>query len=142
MAETGTLVLDQAALDDLLAHEFSKNEFIRNFRVDEVTSDHLVLRLLVDEKHLRPGDTVSGPAMFALADVAMYLAILSRIGPELRAATTNCSIDFMRRPSGQRDLVATTRVLKIGRRLAVADVLVFSDGEEEPVARGSGTYAI
>jgi uncharacterized protein (TIGR00369 family) len=100
------------------------------------------LRLHVTEKNLRPGGTVSGPAMFSLADVAVYLAILAMIGPEALAVTTNCSIDFMRKPAAGRDLVAEARLLKLGRTLAVGDVLVYSEGVAEPVARASLTYSI
>jgi len=64
------------------------------------------------------------PSMFALADVGMYLAILARLGPVALAVTTNCSIDFMRKPAAGADLIAKTRILKLGRVLAVGDVLL------------------
>lgn len=111
-------------------------------RVETVDRQHLTARLSVDDRHLRPGGTVSGPAMFALADVAIYLAILSRIGEVPLAVTTNASIDFMRKPAAGRDLLAECRILKLGRMLAVADALIRSDGEDEAVARCSMTYAI
>jgi uncharacterized protein (TIGR00369 family) len=100
------------------------------------------MRLHVGERNLRPGGTVSGPAMFSLADVAVYLAILAMIGPEALAVTTNCSIDFMRKPAAGRDLVAEARLLKLGRVLAVGDVLLYSEGAAEPVARATLTYSI
>ena len=99
-------------------------------------------RLLVDNRHLRPGGTVSGPSIFALADVSAYLMTLARIGPKALAVTTNCSIDFMRKPAAGVDLIAKTRLLKLGKLLSVCDVLVFSEGMEAPVARASLTYAI
>ena len=105
-------------------------------------ADGLTVRLRVDDRHLRPGGTVSGPSMFALADVAIYLAVLSRIGPVALAVTTNCSIDFMRRPAAGRDLIAQARLLKLGRALAVGDVLIRSDGSADPVARAGLTYSI
>ena len=107
-----------------------------------VDQAELVLRLKVSDRHLRPGGTVSGPALFGLADVAMYLAILSRIGPVALAVTTNCSIDFMRKPAAGCDVLAEARLLKLGRRLAVGDVLLFSEGTTEPVARAGLTYSI
>ena len=110
--------------------------------VVEVAGEECVIRLLVAERHLRPGGTVSGPTMFALADVAIYLAILHRLGPVALAVTTNCNIDFMRKPAAGRDLIARTRLLKLGRVLAVGDVLIHSDGSPEPVARASLTYSI
>ena len=80
--------------------------------------------------------------MFALADVTIYLAILARIGEVALAVTTNASIDFMRKPEAGRDLLAECRILKLGRVLAVGDVLIRSDGNDAPVARCSMTYSI
>ena len=85
---------------------------------------------------------MSGPSIFALADVSAYLMTLARIGPKALAVTTNCSIDFMRKPAANTDLIAKTRLLKLGKLLSICDVLVYSDALEEPVARASLTYAI
>jgi hypothetical protein len=82
----------------------------------------------VAERHLRPGGTVSGPSMFALADVSVYLAVLAMIGPKALAVTTNCSIDFMRKPAAGADMICECRLLKLGRVLAVGECLLFSDG--------------
>ncbi len=112
------------------------------FRIDRLDEDLLVMRLFEDEKHLRPGGTVSGPAMFALADVAAYVATMARIGQEALAVTTNCSIDFMRKPVSGKDVLAECRVLKLGRALSVCDVLLYSEGMVEPVARANLTYSI
>ncbi|WP_146585507.1 PaaI family thioesterase [Puniceibacterium confluentis] len=112
------------------------------FGIDRLDEDLLVMRLLVKEEHLRPGGTVSGPSMFALADVAAYVATMARIGREALAVTTNCSIDFMRKPAAGRDVLAQCRVLKLGRVLSVCDVLLFSEGASEPVARASLTYSL
>ncbi len=113
-----------------------------DFTIEEAAPMRLTLRYHMDERHVRPGGTISGPAMFTLADVAVYLAILTMVGPKLLAVTTNCAIDFMRKPAAGRDLIAETRLLKLGRALAVGDVLIFSEGAEAPVARASLTYAI
>lgn len=113
-----------------------------DFAVETLTENAAVMRLLVRDTHLRPGGTVSGPSLFALADVAMYVAVLGMIGRKALAVTTNCSIDFMRKPMGDRDLIAQARILKLGRQLAVGDVLIWSDGGEAPVARASLTYSI
>ncbi|MFT4708759.1 MAG: hypothetical protein ACI9PU_002611 [Ascidiaceihabitans sp.] len=112
------------------------------FKIDELTQDTLIVRLLINESHLRPGGTVSGPTMFSLADVSLYILTLSRIGPEALAVTTNCSMDFMRKPAAGKDLLAQTRLLKLGRSLCVGDVLIYSEGMAEPVARASMTYSI
>ncbi len=113
-----------------------------DFTVEDVAPMEITMRLNVAERHLRPGGTVSGPSMFALADVAIYLAILAMIGPRALAVTTNASFDFMRKPAAGVDLIAKCRLLKLGRVLAVGDVLLFSEGMEAPVARASMTYSI
>ena len=135
-----TLTMNRDDLHAFLAAEFP--QVADDFTVEEVSPEGLVIRQRILERHLRPGGTVSGPTLFALADVLIYLAILSRIGPVALAVTTNCSIDFMRKPTAGRDLVGQGRLLKLGRRLAVGDALIRSDGSDEIVARASLTYAI
>lgn len=125
--------------------EFLDREFPQvtgEFAIEEVGDMRIRTRLLVADRHLRPGGTVSGPSIFALADVSVYLAILAMIGPQGLAVTTNCSVDFMRKPVAGVDLIAECRLLKLGRVLAVGDVLIFSDGMTAPVARASLTYSI
>lgn len=134
------LKMDIPALQDFLRRDFP--QVGDDFAIETLTPDLLRIRLRVAEKHLRPGGTVSGPSMFALADVGVYLAILARLGPVALAVTTNCSIDFMRKPSAGRDLIGDVRVLKLGRVLAVGDVLITSEGDPKPVARASLTYSI
>ena len=100
------------------------------------------MRLNVSEHHLRPGGTVSGPSMFSLADVSVYAHIMARIGARPLIVTTNCSIDFMRKPTSGVDLIAECTLLKLGKILAVADVHLMSEGSPERVAHASLTYAI
>lgn len=127
-------------LQGFLAAEFPQ---VRgDFVVETAERGAVRVRMPVAERHLRPGGTVSGPSMFALADVTIYLAVLARIGPVALAVTTSCSIDFLRKPAAGRDLVAEGRLLKLGRSLAVGDVLIYSDGVADPVARASLTYSI
>ena len=129
-------------IDDL--HAFMAEAFVQvagDFVVEELEPTRLRLRMKVGADNLRPGGTVSGPSMFSLADVAVYLMTLSRIGPQALAVTTNCSIDFMRKPA-PRDLIAECRLLKLGRALSVGDVMIYSDGQPEPVARATLTYSI
>ena len=99
------------------------------------------LRMTPGERSLRPGGTVAGPTMFMLADTALYAAVLASVGPKALAVTTNMSINFLRKPP-PRDLIAECRLLKLGKRLAVGDVTIYSEGEEEPVAQATGTYSI
>jgi uncharacterized protein (TIGR00369 family) len=112
------------------------------FGIDRIESGLAVMRLYNDERHLRPGGTVSGPAMFSLADVAAYVAVMAHVGREALAVTTHCSIDFMRKPSSGVDVIAEARLLKLGRTLAVLNVLLYSEGTEAPVASASLTYSI
>lgn len=134
------LLMDRDALAGFLDREFPQ---VRgDFAIEELGEDRLTVRLIVADRHLRPGGTVSGPSIFALADVSLYIAILARLGPVALAVTTGASIDFMRKPVAGRDLLAETRVLKMGRALAVGDVLIRSMGEEDAVARASLTYSI
>lgn len=93
------------------------------------------------EGFLRPGGTISGPTMMALADFAMYVAILGAVGPVPLAVTTNLNINFLRKPA-QADLVAEARLLKLGKRLAVGEVAIYSAGEPDPVAHVTSTYSI
>jgi uncharacterized protein (TIGR00369 family) len=134
------LALDAKGLAEFLAREFG--QVAEDFTVERVEAEGVTLRMKVAERHLRPGGTVSGPTIFALADVAMYLAVLARIGPVALAVTTSCAVDFMRKPAAGRDLLGQARLLKLGRSLAVGDVLIFSEGVDQPVARASLTYSI
>ncbi|UZD91953.1 PaaI family thioesterase [Cognatishimia activa] len=112
------------------------------FHLDQMDGETTIMRLSPQEKHLRPGNTVSGPTMFALVDVTAYVATLAIIGREALAVTTHCSMDFMRKPLPDRDLVATGTLLKLGRSLAVVDVKLHSEGREGLVASASLTYSI
>lgn len=134
------LKMDAAELQAFLARDFG--QVADDFRVEHADGAGVRVRLLVADRHLRPGGTISGPSMFALADVALYLAILSRLGPVALAVTTNCAMDFMRKPEAGRDLIAEARLLKLGRVLAVGDVILHSEGRPEPVARAGLTYSI
>ena len=135
-----TLELDKDALQAFLDEVFPQvaGEFVVE-RVEEMYSE---IRIPITEKHLRPGGTVSGPTMFMLADVAVYATVLAMIGKQALAVTTSCSLDFMRKPAAGKDLLAKCTLLKLGRVLAVGDVLLYSVGEEKPVARSTMTYSI
>jgi uncharacterized protein (TIGR00369 family) len=93
------------------------------------------------QRSLRPGGTISGPTMMALADFAMYVAVLVAIGPVPLAVTINLNINFLRK-AAPRDLLAEARLLKLGKRLATGEVIICSQGETEPVAQVTSTYSI
>jgi uncharacterized protein (TIGR00369 family) len=111
------------------------------FTIEEAGALQARVRMAVSEQHLRPGGTVSGPTMFWLADCAFYVAVLASIGREAGAVTSNMNINFMRRPAAA-DMVGEARILKLGRRLAVGDVTLFSVGHDRPLAHATTTYAI
>jgi uncharacterized protein (TIGR00369 family) len=100
-----------------------------------------VVRQAYRERFVRPGGTISGPTMMALADYAMYVAVLGAIGPVSLAVTTSLNINFLRRPRPQ-DLLAEARLLKLGSRLAVGDVAIRSEGEDDLAAHATLTYSI
>jgi uncharacterized protein (TIGR00369 family) len=113
----------------------------RLLTVEDVGTGRARLRMSYHERLLRPGGTISGPSMFALADVAMYAAVLSAIGPQALAVTTNLNINFLRRPE-PRDMIAEARLLKLGKRLAVGEIALHSDGETDLAAHATATYSI
>jgi len=113
----------------------------RHYHLEAVGLLSARMRLDYHERHLRPGGTVSGPSMMALADYALYAAILSNIGPVALAVTTSLNVNFLRRP-GPAALVAECRLMKLGRRLAVGEVAIRSVGAEALVAHATGTYSI
>ncbi len=110
-------------------------------RAERIDAGHVVMRMPCDDDVLRPGGTVNGPAMVALADVAMYVVVLSLIGPVELAVTTSLNANFLRRPK-PADLVAEARILKLGKRLAVGEVSLYTEGEPEPVTHVTATYSI
>ncbi|MFZ1063256.1 MAG: PaaI family thioesterase [Acidimicrobiales bacterium] len=131
-------VLDAAQLQEVLSASFPGSDVPR---VDDVAGDTVVVSLRVDQRHGRPGGTLSGPTMMMLADTAAWIAIMARVGPVLLAVTTSLHIDFLRKPD-VADLVARATLLKLGRRLAVVDVSLFSRGRDQLVAKAQVTYAI
>lgn len=109
--------------------------------IERVDYGDIRVRRQFDDGHLRPGGTISGPTMMELADFAMYVAVFSAIGPQPLAVTTNLNINFLRKPA-RADLIAEARLMKVGKRLAVGEVAIFSEGVAEPVAHVTSTYSI
>jgi uncharacterized protein (TIGR00369 family) len=109
--------------------------------IERVDYGDIRVRRHFHEDHLRPGGTVSGPTMMELADFAMYVAVFSAVGPQPLAVTTNLNINFLRKPT-RADLIADARLMKVGKRLAVGEVTIFSDGSSDPVAHVTSTYSI
>jgi len=109
--------------------------------IERVDYANVRVRRHFQENSIRPGGTISGPTMMELADFAMYVAVFSAIGPQPLAVTSNLSINFLRKP-GKGDLVADARLLKVGKRLVVGEVTIYSDGVPDPVAHVTSTYSI
>lgn len=110
-------------------------------KVERLDAGSARLRVPFRDDFLRPGGTISGPVMMGAADLAVYGAVLSLIGPVELVVTTNLSINFLRRPH-PGDVIAEARILKLGKRLAVGEVEIYLDGEGEMVAHVTATYSI
>lgn len=132
--------MTQDALSAHLKHDFGPVG--ADLRLEALTDTDLTLRLTPHAGHIRLGGTVSGPSLFLLADVAFYFAILARLGPVEMAVTTNASIDFMRKPAGHLPVLGTATVHKLGRTLAVGQVLMRNPDSDDVLAQAAMTYAI
>lgn len=113
-----------------------------SFTIVEAQSKRATLRREVTDADTRPGGTVSGPTLMALADTALYVAIHATIGITPQAVTSNLNISFLRRPAADKAIIAECRMIKVGRSLAVGEVSLFSEGNSDPVAFVVGTYSI
>jgi uncharacterized protein (TIGR00369 family) len=124
-------------------NQFLKNDFpqVRS-QVEAVAERYARIRHPVNEADLRPGGTVSGPTLFAIADLALYAAILGEIGMQPLAVTTNLNINFLNKPQPDKDLLGECRLIKVGKALIMGDVFIYSEGQEQPVAHATGTYSI
>jgi len=135
-------VMTAEAIGELL-HEVFPQAFYPGcgLTIERVAYGDIRVRRHFNEDQLRPGGTVSGPTMMELADFAMYVAVFSAVGPQPLAVTTNLNINFLRKPAGA-DLIADARLMKVGKRLAVGEVTIFSEGSSDPVAHVTSTYSI
>jgi len=126
---------------------FLRTELPQMFDYDDLAIEHADgrtcrLRQRFRKSMLRPGGTVSGPTLMALADCAMYVVLLSAIGPVGLAVTTNPNINFLRKGSPGQDVFAEARLLKLGKRLAVGEVTLLSGTSPDPIAHVTATYSI
>ena len=128
----------KADIIDFLTREFPQSKCV----VEEVDNGSATVMHHVDTDHLRPGETVSGPLLMTVADVALYVAILGTIGIVPLAVTTSLTINFLRKPSAGKPIVGVCKLIKVGRTLAVGEVALYSRGNEEMVAHAVGTYSI
>jgi uncharacterized protein (TIGR00369 family) len=140
---SATPVLDIARIEALLDANFPQiHSGGRSLVIEEVGHRSARVRLKTQARNIRPGGTVSGPAMFTLADFAVYVAIIAAMGePGIEAVTTNMNINFLSKPE-PRDMTADVRLIRLGRRLAVGEAELTSDGSPEIVAHAIATYAL
>jgi len=110
--------------------------------VDAVDAESATVRHTIGVEELRPGGTVSGPVLMAVADAALYVAIFGRLGIVPLPVTTSLTFNFLRKPESGRDIVGVCKLMKSGRSLAVGEAWLYSAGSDEPVAHAVGTYAL
>lgn len=137
-----SLVMSRDEVAAFLDREFPQiHEGGRVLSIDSLEPGVAVLRFRAETRHLRPGGTVSGPSLFTLADLAAYVVILGHIGPVALAVTTSATINFLSKPD-PGDLIATCRILKLGRRLVVVECAIRSEGHDAVVAHVTMTYSV
>ena len=141
MQDTGPDLKLSVAEFDEIAQQRLPFAGIMGLKLEQITPSGVVMRAAYSEDFLRPGGTVAGPVMMTLADAAIYALILSRIGPVELAVTTNLSVNFLRRPDPV-DVIARASILKLGKRLAVAEASLFSEGDDNIIAHVTATYSI
>jgi uncharacterized protein (TIGR00369 family) len=131
-------ILNAGQIQAFLLQEFPQS----SVTVEFVKDNGARVRQAIDPSHLRPGGTVSGPVLMAVADVAMYVALLAEIGIVPLAVTTSLNINFLRKPAANADILADCHLLKVGKTLAVGEVTLYSEGQADAVAHVVTTYAI
>jgi len=131
-----------AELEEFLRVEFPQSFGSGDTTIESADGTTCLLRQRYSAQMLRPGGTVSGPTLMALADCAMYVVLLSAIGPIGLAVTTNLNINFLRKGQAGQDILAEARLLKLGKRLAVGEVNLLSGTSPDPIAHVTSTYSI
>ena len=129
---------NKADISEFLAASFPQSKCI----VDEVGPGTATIRHPIGDAELRPGNTVAGPVLMFVADVALYVAIFGKIGIVPLAVTTSLNVNFLRKPSADASIIGVCRMLKVGKTLAVGEVTLYSEGNPDPVAHAVGTYSI
>jgi uncharacterized protein (TIGR00369 family) len=131
-----------AELEQFLRVEFPQSFGSGDTKIEKADGETCRLRQRYSDRMLRPGGTISGPTLMALADCGMYVVLLSAIGPVALAVTTNLNINFLRKGVPGHDVIAEARLLKLGKRLAVGEVMLFSASSPDPIAHVITTYSV
>lgn len=126
----------QSNVCHFLTTEFPQNECI----VELVNKDSARVRKPINSSHLRPGNTIAGPAIMDAADFCLYVAVLGATDIKGMSATTNLSFNFLRKPDADRDLIALCELIKIGKRIITGKVAIYSEGKSDMVAHAIGSY--
>lgn len=134
--------MSMAELEAFLLKEFPQAFASGDITIEHADGESALIRRRFNEQMLRPGGTVSGPTLMGLADVAMYVVLLSAIGPVGLAVTTNLNINFLRKGQPGQDVLAAAKLLKLGKRLAVGEVVLLSGTSPDPIAHVTSTYSI
>ncbi|WP_213772567.1 PaaI family thioesterase [Bradyrhizobium sp. dw_78] len=137
-----TAKMSVAELEAFLRHEFPQAFSGGDIAIESADGGSCLLRQRYHERMLRPGGTISGPTLMALADFAMYVVLLSAIGPVGLAVTTSLNINFLRKGQPEQDVLAAAKLLKLGKRLAVGEVNLLSGSSPDPIAHVTATYSI
>jgi acyl-coenzyme A thioesterase PaaI-like protein len=138
LASMERIMVSKEEMEDFLNSEFPQTKCT----VESVGDKSATVRHKIGFNELRPGGTVSGPVLMTVADLALYVAILGEIGLVPLTVTTGLTINFLRKPSSEKDIIGVCSLLKVGKTLAVGEVALYSEGDTEPVAHVVGTYAI
>jgi len=125
-------------METFFSKEFPQADFV----LESFDEDSVTIRRKIGIEDLRPGGTVSGPTMMSLADCAIYATILREIGLVALAVTTSLNFNFLRKPVADKDILGVCKILKLGKTLAVAEVTIYSEGDDRPIAHAVGTYSI
>jgi acyl-coenzyme A thioesterase PaaI-like protein len=131
-------VATKQVIAEFLAREFPQSKCV----VEAIGERSSVISHSIGFDELRPGGTVSGPILMTVADVALYAAVLGELGLVALAVTSNLSINFLRKPAADKDIVGHCKLVKVGRTLVMGEVMLYSRGDERPVAQVMGTYAL
>jgi len=134
------MAMDKQEIIKFLAQEFP--QALQKSTIEEISAKGAQLLYRVDAGDLRPGQTVSGPTLMLIADYVLYIAILGHLGLVAMAVTTNMTINFFRKPNGNRDIRAVCKLIKVGKTLVTGEVWLYSLDDEEAVAHVIGTYAL
>lgn len=137
-----TAKMSVADVEEFLRREFPQAFVHDDVRIESADGETALLRQRFSERMLRPGGTVSGPTLMGLADFAMYVVLLSAIGPVGLAVTTNLNVNFLRKGQPGQDVLAVAKLLKLGKRLAVGEVNLLSGSSPDPIAHVTATYSI